>query len=258
MGLLDLPAPVLDLIHRALQGRLPAIAELALWAALSACASMAIYRRISPQARLQALAAEIRVLTQTLAGYDGGFAGLRNLIGRLLALNLEHLAKTFAPALASSLPLLFVLPWLSDTFEHAPPSPGSTVTVTAVPIASVAAQYEWVPPQPAISGARSAWLITWPSAERSLLLRAVGDRVLLRLPLAKPVAIVQVRSSWNWLVGNPAGYLPQDGPIETVAFDLPPLEIVHFGPSWARGWLPYFLCCAIACSLLLKRLWRIE
>src|SRR5258708_40203855 len=116
MGLTDLPAPLFDFIHRA-SGHLPPLAEVACWAALTAWIGMVLYRRWSPQRRLQEQRAEMAALRRELDGYDGPFAGLRDRLVRLIRLSLRDLGAALRPALAASLPGLGGVVWTSNPFD---------------------------------------------------------------------------------------------------------------------------------------------
>jgi hypothetical protein len=82
--------------------------------------------------------------------------------------------------------------------------------------------------------------------------------VLLSLPTAAPAGVVHQRRWWNLLVGNPAGYLPAPGAVDTLELGLPRAEFLPFGPAWLRGWIAYFFAIVIVFSLLLKFLWRLH
>ena len=60
------------------------------------------------------------------------------------------------------------------------------------------------------------------------------------------------------LIGNPAGYLPDDAPLERIEVDLPPKEYLALGPAWLRSWYAVFFAALLAASLAIKVAARIE
>lgn len=79
-------------------------------------ASMAIYGRYSPQERLRELDTEIADLQRRLAAYDGEFAGAMALTRQNLALALRRLGLALVPAVASSVPVLALLPLVGESY----------------------------------------------------------------------------------------------------------------------------------------------
>ena len=77
------------------------------------------------------------------------------------------------------------------------------------------------------------------------------------VPLARPVPVVEKRHWWNALIGNPAGYLPEAGPVERIELSLPAVEVLPFGPSWLRGWEVLFFTLLVAFSLIIKKVGKI-
>ena len=59
------------------------------------------------------------------------------------------------------------------------------------------------------------------------------------------------------MVGNPLGYLPADTEVEAIHIGLPPIELLPFGPSWLRGWLPMFLVVMTVSSLWWRWRWKL-
>lgn len=259
MGLLDLPAPLLDLLDAALgQLGLSPLVRVLVYAAASGWLSMAIYRRCSRQSELAELGRTAAILRRELAGYDGPFDGLVSRIRCLLRLNMKHLRLSLVPALLAGLPLLGVLPWLSNHFELEPPLPGSSVQLRPVGLTTGYAALKWSAPGARWDEHQQAWHLDWPSAGEAIGL-AWNDIALLQIPLTRPATVVHKRLAiWNMLVANPAGYLPPEAPMDQVVFDFRPLELHPFGPSWLRGWLGVYLIAMMLCSLILRWKWKLH
>jgi hypothetical protein len=256
MGVFDVASPVFAWVDGLMSPWLPATVRLVLWAAVAGIASMALYRVTSNQAKLAAIKAEMASLRQEIAAFDGPFSEMWGLTGRNLRLALRQVWVTFVPAIIASLPVLFLLVWVSNSFDASMPRPGEPVEVQAF-----AQDGGALPPLHWQGDARTAgegrWTVAWPDAGRHLELLNADDEVLLTLPPPAPVGVVHQRRWWNVLLGNPAGYLPP-GPVDAVEIDLPRREYLPFGPGWLRGWIPLFFAVMIAVSLLLKILWRLH
>jgi len=257
MGLLDLPAPLFDFIHRA-SGHLPPLAEVACWAAVTAWIGMVLYRRWSPQRRLAEQRAEMAALRRELDGYDGPFAGLRDRLVRLIRLSLKDLGSTLGPALLASLPGLVVMVWMSNAFDVRFPAAGELVEVRVIARAGVnTADWRWEPAA-AITSSGTAWMVRWPAPTNAARLVDAAGTPLLTLPPVAPVTILHPRSRWNSIVGNPAGYLRAEGPIEQVQLDLPEVIVVPGAPHALAGWLAPYLLVLITLSIVLKVRWRVH
>ena len=255
LGLLDLPVPLFDFVDGLLAAvHLPAIARLLLYGGIGGWLSMLLYRRTSPQQRLAALRAELAAVQATVIRHDGDFGEMQGLIWRQLSLSLRQLGLTLAPALVGALPLLFSVPWISNRFEWIAPVAGVSTRICATP-ADAAKSLHWTPPV-AVDG--ECWNVAWPQPASPAVLSDAGRRELLALPSPVPAAIVHKFNLLNWLVANPAGYLPDDAAVDAIHIDMPLQTWLPWGPGWARGWeLPFFFA-AFAVSIVLKWRWKLH
>jgi hypothetical protein len=78
------------------------------------------------------------------------------------------------------------------------------------------------------------------------------------VPLPVPVPTVHKRQWWNALFGNPAGYLPGNARVERVEIDLPPKQVLAFGPSWLRSWEFVYLTVLLVSSIVIKIAFKIK
>lgn len=258
-GLLDLPSPLLTAIDDGLGSLgLPAVVRLLLYAAASAWLCMALYRRLSRQSELAELATASRALRRELADYDGPFDGLMQRVRKLLGLSSRHLRLSFLPAMLGGLPLLLALPWMSNHFGLEMPAAGSAVTVTIEGMESSASLPRWTDSQASWNSETKEWQVRWPESEQPIELRDEGQ-VLLRLPLEAPASIVHRRvPAFNWLLGNPAGYLPDTAPMFALHLNLPARHLHSLGPQWLRGWMAVYLIPMVLFSLVFKWRWKLQ
>jgi hypothetical protein len=261
MGILDLPAPVFYFLDNTFDF-LPDFVRLAFWSVLAGALSMAFYALISPQDRISRVKVALREAQGLLATSDESFAELQQLVKRTLSLAFKHLMLVFVPALVSSLPLICILVWASSQFGYQFPMPGETIRLSVQPT-SAAPKLNWLldlagPDYLSPDYTGSVWTVAWPAEDHSLTISDEEGNQLISIP--PPIAIPQIhkRLWWNSLVGNPLGYLPQTGPVESVALDLSERHYLPIGPGWLRGWLTLFFIGATLSALITKWLFRIH
>lgn len=239
MGILDLPGPLFGAVEGWMAGFAPPMLRLMLWAALAAFASIELYRLMSPQRRITAAAAELQRCQRALNGFDGEFRDALPMMARMLRAAGRRLGLVAPAAVAAALPILALLVWLDGAYGRRFPNPGEPVAVHA---------------EPARMTAR------WDGAQdgRAGKIVVVDDgREVVRATLATPVATLHKRQWWNLLIGNPAGYLPSDAPVERIDIGLPRQRLLGAGPSWASGWEAPFFLSFLVFALALKRARRV-
>jgi hypothetical protein len=248
MGLLDLPAPLFAWTDGVLDGIAPATLRLILWGIVAGAASMALYWALSPQGRIAAVKAKAAEARRTLDAYEGEFGDAWPLIRRMLGLSFRQLGLVTWPAVVASLPVLCLIAWLSTAYGHAFPAPGTVVDVDAVPDRL---QARWVDG----SGQAASPV---PGEAPHIVVADGGGQVVGDIALSAPVPTLHKREWWNVLIGNPAGYLPDEDELERIDIGLPRREFLAFGPSWLRGWETVFFTALLACSIAIKVGFRVE
>jgi hypothetical protein len=235
MGVFDLPAPLFDFVDRSLLGALPPLARLILWAIAGAAVSLALYRLLSPQRRIaQAKAAALNA-RRRLNAHDGDLESALPLMRQSMKAALRHVGLVFPAAIAASLPVLALLVWLDAAYGYQLPQDRQAPAVSVEP-ATYSGQ--WRP-------------------NGSIEVRDQAGAEVARLTLAEPITHIEKRQWWNVLIGNPAGYLPERGPIERVTIALPERQYLPVGPGWLRSWVPVALAALVIASLLIMRIARI-
>ncbi|MFT4518053.1 MAG: hypothetical protein ACI9JM_000430 [Halioglobus sp.] len=255
MGILDFPAPVFSFLDQ-LIAFLPSIVRLGLWGALGGVLSMLFYSLISPQDRLSEVKVALREAQGQLASSDDSFDELMQLVKKTLSLSLKHLSLVLFPALVSSLPLVCILAWSSTHFGYQFPEPGEQLSVNVQP-ESAATQVGWRLDGVALPEL-SASQIEWPGPNQILQLHDRGADVLLTLPAAAAIPQIHKKLWWNNLLGNPAGYLPDNSPVDLVAISLPPQRHLAVGPVWLGDWMVLFIIAALVAALLVKWQFKIH
>jgi hypothetical protein len=258
LGLLDLPAPLfqaLDDVFAFLH--VPGVLRVVAYATVCAWLGMRLYGRFSDQPRLTELRGEVVRSQRALALHDGDFAALRPLIRQNLRLSLRQLGLTLRPALLASLPLLFVLPWLSNRFQFDAPVSGAAVSVCAQP-AAAATSLHWQSAIMHAAGEPGCWILNWPDADTQATLVNANGESLFAFKKDIQSNFVHKFIWLNWLIGNPNGYLAAAAPLDRLVLALPAHEMVGIGPAWVRGWELWFFCALLLVSLTLKMRWRLQ
>lgn len=235
MGLLDLPAPFYAAVDGALAPLVPPLGRFVLWGVLGGVISMLIYHLASPQAKLSAAKGQAADARRRLWAEDD-FARAAPLIRAQLGAATRRLGLALPASLAALLPVLTLAVWLDTAYGYALPAEGETRAVTVAP-------------------ERFTGSLTTQGGVTRLRVEGAEGVVAERI-LDVPVPHVGKRRWWNLLIDNPAGYLPPEGPVESVTMDLPPQEFHALGPPLARSWLVAFFPALLVASLLCHRVLR--
>lgn len=242
MGLFDLPAPLLAWLDAALAGFVPPLGRLAIWGVIGAVVSMLLYRAVSPQARIARGKRRLAEARRELNDYEGELGDAGPLIFHMLGVAMRQVGRTTLPAVIASLPLLALLVWLSTAYGHTWPQSGVTPAVTVEP-----------------ERFQGRWLGRPAPGEPPRVRIADGNGgPVAEIPLREPVPVVHQHQLWNYLIGNPAGYLPEDSAVEQVRVALPSPDYLGFGPGWMRGWAVPFFLVLVSASIAIKVVARIE
>ncbi|MDP2696696.1 hypothetical protein [Thalassospira sp.] len=247
MGIFDWPAPAFHLFDSLMAGLIGPFGRVLVWAALCAVISMALYMLLSPQKRIRAVKDDLAASRRALAADDGDdFEAGMALAKKQLAQSLKLVAVVVGPAVAASLPALALIVWLGGQYGYACPASGTSPNITAEPADATVQQVDTTPP---LWGEGDCPVVELPAMD-------AGQTV--RVSLDAPIPVLHHREWWNVLIGNPAGYLPDETPVERVEFDLPVQEIIAAGPGWTRTWELTFFAALILVSLGVKKGFRIE
>jgi hypothetical protein len=238
MGVFDVAAPLLTWMDASAAQAMPSWLRLVVWAMMAATASMLVYRRLSPQERIRRGKIEMRQAQQRLNAFDGEFNDAWPLMRDMLRSALRQVARVGWPAIVASLPLIFLLNWMSTSYGYAFPEAGAPLQIRTVPERFTA-----------------AWMAPDPSANRfdpHIVVSDHENQTVIDVPLAVPIPVIHKQRWWNVLIGNPAGYLPAGAPVDRIQAQLPRQQHLAFGPGWLRGWEFLFFTSLLLVSVALK------
>lgn len=251
---MNVPFPLLDLLD-AMMGRVaPSFLRLTVWAALGGGLSMGLYALLSAQQKIARISGEAATARRALATYDQDFNGLWRLAGRSVSLSLRHLGLAAVPALVACIPLVSLMTWLSTTYGHHFPAPGAMITIEASPSHGGLQCH----PEPCPVLRDGLWQVQWPTGERKVRLLDGATREIAELPPVAPITLLHKKRWWNVLLGNPAGYVPDDVLVDQVQIGLPVNEYLDFGPPWMRSWQVVFATVLTVTSLAIKFAFRLR
>src|SRR5699024_4894589 len=109
------------------------------------------------------------------------------------------------------------------------------------------------------AAATAQWLAADSDSESpTLRVRDANGQPVASIEMDAPVPVIHKRQWWNWLIGNPVGYLPDQGPVQRVHVDLPSPSYLPFGPGWMRSSATLFLAVLFVLSLAIHRFSRIN
>lgn len=242
MGLFDLPGPLFALLDQGFASIAPPAIRLVLWGLLGAALSMGAYWLLSPQRRIFEAKASALAARRALDAYDGELSGAWPLMRDMLRAALRQLALVTTPAVLASLPVIALLAWLSTAYGYVLPPASEAIGVDTVPESF----------QARLASGHS------PEAAQQIVVTDAGGRVVDRVPVTAPVATIHKRQWWNALIGNPAGYLPDQAVLERIELDLPERQYLSVGPPWLRAWYVVFFASLLLGSLAIKLGARIE
>ncbi len=246
MGIFDLPAPLFTWADQVMSSFASPTLRLILWGLVAAVLSMGLYWLLSPQEKLTDVRTRALAARKNLNAFDGEFADAWPLMRSMLGLSLRQLAMTTLPAVLASLPVLALIVWLGTAYGYRLPADGEQIGVQTTPAVEAQASVQ--------AGENNAS----PENAPRLVVTDKGGEVISDISLAAPVPTIHKKQWWNSLFGNPLGYLPDDGEIEAIAFELPENEYLGFGPGWLRPWYVLFFAILVLGSLAIKKLGRIE
>lgn len=243
MTVFDVLRPIFEHLDSLIAIVLPSWLRLILWATLAGGLSMGLYRKVSDQEMILRGKKELMQARERLNAFDGLLRQALPLLRDMLLTALRQVLRVGLPAVVASLPIVFLLNWISSTYGYAYPEAGGPVRIDAVP-----------------QGFRAVWVQPGNAADKpypSIVILDDGNRIVADLPVAAPVPVIHKKKWWNVLFGNPAGYLPDGIPVERIRASLPHQQHLLWGPKWMRGWEFIFFTSLIAVSAGLKKIFKI-
>jgi len=227
---------------------LPDSVRVCLWGCLAGALAMLVYLLLSNQEHIAELKAETRNLRASMLKGDTDHREIMRLNKLNLLASLRLLRSVLLPSLLSAAPVLLIAFWLYSFFSFQLPTDGKPISVHSVPPTP---GLSFAPAERfANSGEGVAYL---PAGNDTMVsINLDGQPVYQGNPESGPSDVVYKRQWWSVLLGNPAGYLSADAPVEEIHWDFPHRQIIGGLPDLLTTWeFPYFFSMLIM-ALALK------
>ena len=239
---------------------MPVWLRLTVWGFVFGGGTMLSYGWFSDQERIGEIGDRVKEAQDHLKAYDGtDLSEVMSRAKKSIRLSFEQMKVMFGPAMAAGIPILLALVWMEGAYSHKLPEPGTEVEAEVRPAADASGDWSWRPGDAIVARDGNTATLTWPKNDEwaPIELVATADesdeaQTLLTLPPTHPRKTISKHAWHHWLYANPAGYLPQDGPVQSVRLELPHQTVLPFGPWWLRTWHVFFLTVLSVAALVVK------
>jgi hypothetical protein len=232
---------------------LPIVARVVAWGVIAGILTMATYALLAPQGKIKETRQAMKSLDRMAALKSEDIKEVLSASWQQLRLSFRVLRMMFGASMISGFPVLFILFCVDFQYGYQTPMAGDQIAVTAL-----TAEEQ---PAPVFlgDGAPVEATIAWPGPDSDLILADSDKHQVFAGRLHQAgLGVLHQHRWWNYILGNPAGYLADGGPIDFVAFTHKRQVIISAVPDWLSGWeLPFFLVLVVT-SLSIKGIFRIQ
>jgi hypothetical protein len=102
------------------------------------------------------------------------------------------------------------------------------------------------------------YILPWPEPDAQVTIQDPAGDVVTEIDPTIATPVIHKRVWWNLLIGNPAGYLPENAAVDQIEPELRPATYLSVGPAWARGWEAVLLLPLLITFIAIKVGFRIE
>lgn len=256
MAVFDLLSPVFTGFDDLVEPFTNDFIRITFWALVSALLTSIVFKKLSNPEKITSLKVQLKAKQKELNDHDGEFSELKGLAVDTMKLSMKRMGLTFLPAMLASVPIIFVLTYLSNRYELIEPVAEETVPINIV----------WENPEnPTNLSIQKDGVslkygkvdsIDWPVAGQTIqLLESNNTVITFPIPIS---SVIHKKQWWNSLIGNPAGYLNTESSLNRIEFKFKKQEIINFGPSWMHGWLFVFFFMTFAFSIVFLFVFKIK
>ena len=245
LGLFEWLNPVFGLVDSVV-GFLPDNGRIFVLGLIGGLVSMYIFKLVSPQDKLKALAEETKALS---ARISSGEAGAGALFKTHMKASMKRLALAIPGTLVSALPLLFIMGYLHAEYTL---DPVRDKELMAVLIDD--------PDQIQVEGGQklaAGWVVVWPDEGETVTINnEAGDPVFVIRHDTKP-GLVSQSGILTFIFGAQAGSLADDAGVEDFYLETSNQALLLEALRFPFQWLIAFMLGAMISSLTLKSVLRI-
>jgi len=247
MGFFDLLNPVFGVLDNTILGWAPAWLIVSFYGLVSGILTMVVYAKVSNQEALNKGKIESKEALAAMKQLDPDADSevVMATMKRAIKAPLIQAKNSIVPALVASIPLIFIMVWISQAYSYTTPDAGSQISAQLNPVVSVQ-QNEQVQVND-----NDDLSLSWP-ATGEIEVAEQGGGVIAAVPASTRTPILHKRQWWNMLFANPAGYLDDGSPISAITLDLPKIELLGFGPAWMRTWWFIYFLVLMTAAIAIK------
>jgi len=256
MGFFDLLSPIFNAFDNIISPFTNDLVRITWWALISALVTSIVFKKLSNPKKITSLKVDLKAKQKELNDHDGDFSELKGLAVETMKLSIKRMGLTFLPAMLASIPIIFVLTYLSNRYDLDEPNAGDVVPLNIV------WEDQSVPSQLSIQRGdmtlqtENIKSLNWPESDQTIRLQE-GNKAVVTFPIKKST-VIHKKQWWNSLIGNPAGYLDNESQINRIEFTFKENKIINFGPSWMHGWLFLFFFMTLTFSIVFLFVFKIK
>jgi hypothetical protein len=189
-----------------------------------------------------------------MLGLDLEFPDFLRLSRDNLKTSLRLFVVVLGPGLVSVLPVLILAVWLHACLAYeAPEIPGDLVATSVDENIDLRLVTHNDP-----NRLSQDEIFENDSASSPAVVVMADDKIVYSGdPLSPPTRVIHKRRWWSVLLDNPAGYVVEDAPVDSIRLNVSRKQAVNWGPDWLRGWEFTFFIFVFIAALGIKLGFRI-
>lgn len=246
--------PLLNAVDDFLSNIISLSLRLCFFGLIAGVLAISIYAKISPQASINSLKQRGRKLRQKMKNSEMEFKAFYSMAIENLKISLKLLCIIIGPALISAIPVLILSAWIHTYYgynfwQSAPkdflvkPEPGYNIKLVFHEKDNIQ------------SGKLTD--INYENINKMTIF-INGNSIYTGDPFRPPAPLLYKRKWWNILIGNSAGYLAEDAPVDYIHLNFQKKVILGWTPKWVSGWVLPFFVSVLVVALVMKRKLKIQ
>ena len=258
MGFFDLLSPVLSWFDNLVSPFTNEFVRITFWALVSALITSLVFKKLSNPDKISSLKTDLKAKQKELNNHDGEFSEIKDLAIDTMKLSIKRMGLTFMPAMLASIPIIFVLTYLSNNYGLMQPNTGDPIPIQVTWEQSSKESLISIVQDGKTLESGEINSINWPSDSKAIeLVEKQNSNILIQFP-SQLSSIIHKKQWWNSLIGNPIGYLNDDSNVSHIEFAFKNNKIIEIGPEWMHGWLFVFFFMTILFSIVFLFIFKIK
>ena len=258
MAVFDLLSPVFSGFDSLVTPFTNEFIRITFWALISALITSMVFKKLSNPEKISSLKTDLHAKQKELNNHDGEFSEIKDLAIDTMKLSIKRMGLTFMPAMLASIPVVFVLTYLSNNYEFIQPNVGDSIPIKVSWEEASSESLISIKQDGKTLDSGDITSLKWPSNDKIIqLLEKKNSNQIMEFP-APVSSIIHKKQWWNSLIGNPIGYLDDNSSVSSIEFTFINKKIIEFGPDWMHGWLFVFFFMTILFSIVFLFVFKIK